>query len=124
VKIFDANARLVHINPRGLELLEAPDLATLAISGHVPLPAEHLPRAIAVHERVMAGESVVWEYDVIGMKGRRRHVEAHAVPFEMPDGTRAHMSITRDVNERKEAADALRRSEERLRLVCMGVSRK
>jgi diguanylate cyclase (GGDEF)-like protein/PAS domain S-box-containing protein len=117
VKIFDAHAQLVHINPRGLELLQAPDLATLTTSGHVPLPAEHLSKAIAVHERVMAGESVVWEYDVIGMKGRRRHVEAHAVPFEMPDGTMAHMSITRDVNERKEAADALRRSEERLRLV-------
>jgi diguanylate cyclase (GGDEF)-like protein/PAS domain S-box-containing protein len=117
VKIFDADARLVRINPKGLELLQAPDLETLAASGHVPLPAEDLPRAIEVHQRVMAGESVVWEYDVIGMKGRRRHVEAHAVPFRMPDGTMAHMSITRDVNERKEADDALRRSEERLRLV-------
>jgi diguanylate cyclase (GGDEF)-like protein/PAS domain S-box-containing protein len=117
VKIFDANARLIHINPRGLALLQAPDLETLTNSGHVPLPAEDLPKAIAVHERVMAGESVVWEYDVIGMKGRRRHVEAHAVPFQLPDGTVAHMSITRDVNERKEAGEALRRSEERLRLV-------
>jgi diguanylate cyclase (GGDEF)-like protein/PAS domain S-box-containing protein len=35
----------------------------------------------------------------------------------MPDGAVAHMSITRDVSERKEAADALRRSEKRLRLV-------
>jgi diguanylate cyclase (GGDEF)-like protein/PAS domain S-box-containing protein len=117
VKVFDANAQLIHINPRGLELLQAPDLETLTTSGHVPLPAEHLLNARAVHQRVMAGESVVWEYEVIGMKGRRRHVEAHAVPFLMPDGTVAHMSITRDVNERKEAADALRRSEERLRLV-------
>jgi diguanylate cyclase (GGDEF)-like protein/PAS domain S-box-containing protein len=117
VKIFDENAQLVRINPKGLELLEAPDLETLVASGHVPLPPEHLPKAIDVHQRIMAGESVVWEYDVIGMQGRRRHVEAHAVPFRLPDGSKAHMCITRDVTTRKAAEDARRRSEERLRLV-------
>jgi diguanylate cyclase (GGDEF)-like protein/PAS domain S-box-containing protein len=117
VKIFDADCRIVHINPKGLELLQVPDLETLNASGHVPLPAEHLPQALEVHRRVMEGESVVWEYEIIGMKGRRRHVEAHAVPFRMPDGTMAHMSITRDVNDRREADEALRHSEERLRLV-------
>jgi diguanylate cyclase (GGDEF)-like protein/PAS domain S-box-containing protein len=117
VKIFDAHAQIIYINPKGLELLEAPDLETLTASGHVPLPPEHLPRAIEVHGRVMAGESVVWEYEVLGMKGRRSHVEAHAVPFRMPDGTPAHMSITRDVSERRAAEDALRLSGERLRLV-------
>ena len=118
VKIFAESGELTYINPKGLELLQAPDLASLASTpGYVPVPSEYLEGCVDVHRRVIAGESVVWTYEVIGMAGRRRHVEAHAVPFRMPDGAKAHMCISRDVNERTEADDALRRSEERLRLV-------
>ncbi|MEO6151967.1 MAG: EAL domain-containing protein [Croceibacterium sp.] len=117
VKIFDTQARIIYINPRGLDLLQAPDLATLIGSGHIPLAADYFERAAAVHDTVMAGEAVVWEYQIVGMAGRRLHVEAHAVPFSMPDGSAAHMSITRDITERERANHALRASQERLRLV-------
>jgi diguanylate cyclase (GGDEF)-like protein/PAS domain S-box-containing protein len=117
VKIFDASGRLIHINPCGLELLQAPDIESLSTPGYVAVPPEYLDACIEVHRRVMAGESVVWTYEVIGLLGRRRHVEAHAVPFLMPDGSKVHMCISRDVEERLKAHDAIRRSEERLRLV-------
>lgn len=117
VKIFDAKAQLLYINSKGLDLLEAPDLAALAASGHVPIPPEYMSECIDVHQRVIAGESVVWSYEIIGMKGGRRHVEAHAVPYRMPDGAPAHMSITRDITARRQAEEDIRRSEERLRLV-------
>lgn len=58
VKIFDAAGALVHINPKGLALLEAPDLAALSRPGYEPVPAEFIPRVIEVHRRVMEGESV------------------------------------------------------------------
>ena len=117
VKIFDAGAQLLYINPKGLELLEAPDLAALAESGHVPIPPEYMPECIDVHQRVIGGESVVWTYEILGMRGGRKHVEAHAVPYRTPDGAPAHMSITRDITARRKAEEDIRRSEERLRLV-------
>jgi diguanylate cyclase (GGDEF)-like protein/PAS domain S-box-containing protein len=117
VKIFDEHARIVYINPRGLELLEVADLETLNASGHVPVPAEYMAECIDVHTRVIAGETVVWSYEIVGIRGGRHHVEAHAVPFRMPDGARAHMCISRDITQRKQAEDALRRSEQRLLLV-------
>jgi len=118
VKIFDEAGRLIQINPQGLELLQAPDLETLmSTPGYVAVPPEYLDACVDVHRRVMAGESVVWTYEVIGLKGGRRHVEAHAVPFRMPDGAKVHLCISRDVEERLHAHEAVRRSEERLRLV-------
>lgn len=117
VKIFDESGRLAYINPKGLELLQAPNIEALTVPGYVAVPPEYLGDCLDVHARVIAGESVMWTYEVVGLAGRRRHVEAHAVPFRMPDGGRAHLCISRDVSERQETEDAVRRSAERLQLV-------
>jgi diguanylate cyclase (GGDEF)-like protein/PAS domain S-box-containing protein len=117
VKIFDSEGRIVHINPGGLDLLQAQDLASLSKPGYSPVPPEYLPACHAVHADVISGQPVVWEYEIVGLQGRRRHVEAHSVPFQLPDGSRAHLCISRDNTERKNAEILLRRNEERLRLV-------
>ena len=74
VKIFDESGRLVHINPKGLELLEAPDIETLlSTPGYVAVPPEYFEACLDVHRRVIAGESVVWTYEIVSLQGRRRH---------------------------------------------------
>ncbi|OYW44513.1 MAG: hypothetical protein B7Z08_09225 [Sphingomonadales bacterium 32-68-7] len=118
VKIFDEAGRLIYINPAGLALHQAPDRASLPDNREFSTVApEYRAYSGEVHRRVIGGETVLGTYEVIGLQGRRRHVEARALPFPMPDGTTAHMCISRDIEESKESLDALRRSEERLRLV-------
>jgi diguanylate cyclase (GGDEF)-like protein/PAS domain S-box-containing protein len=117
VKIFAADGTLTYINPQGLRLLQAENFEELQAAAEPVVPPEYLEACIDVHNRVIGGESVNWTYELIGLKGRRIHVEANAVPFHLPDGSVAHLCISRDVSERRAAENALRRSEERLRLV-------
>ena len=117
VSIFDAQDNLTYINPAGLKMLEAPDLEALTSSGHRMVAAEYDAAIHDVQNRVRAGETVTWRYCIKGMRGGRRDVEAHAVPFSQPHGALGHLRIERDITLRKQAEDALHRSEERLQLV-------
>jgi PAS domain S-box-containing protein len=65
----------------------------------------------AHHERVCNGEKLSWEFDIIGLCGTRRHMDTHAVPLLMPDGSTAHLAITRDITKRKEDELTLRESQ-------------
>ena len=66
------------------------------------------------HERVCNGEKLTWEFDIIGLGGTRRHMETHAVPLTLPDGT-VQLAITRDITCRKESERKIRESEHQYR---------
>jgi diguanylate cyclase (GGDEF)-like protein/PAS domain S-box-containing protein len=117
VTIFDEAAQLKYINPHGLKLLQAPDMKTLASSDYLALSADDMAKWLDGHRQVLAGGSVKSSCEIVGMAGRRRHIEAHSVPIRLPDGSKGHMCIGRDITERRSAEDALRRSEQRLRLI-------
>lgn len=78
VKIFDEDRRLVYINPRGLELHQAADLESMARMGVNTVAPEYLDEVMTVHRRVLAGETVVGTYEIVGLEGQRVHVETCA----------------------------------------------
>jgi diguanylate cyclase (GGDEF)-like protein/PAS domain S-box-containing protein len=117
VKLYDEDRQLVYINQTGLELHQAADLESFSRSSVATVMPNLVNEAIEVHRQVLAGETVVGTYEILGLEGRRVHVESHAVPFRLPDGKRGHMCLSHDVTARLAADRALRRSEERLRLV-------
>lgn len=122
IQIFAEDGRLVYINSRGLEFLQAPNLEALSTSDNMPVLPQCFERCKSercrgVHKKAITGEAVNWTCDIIGIQGRRSHVEVNSVPFRLPDGSKAHMVISRDISERQKTESILRRKEEHLRLV-------
>ena len=109
VKIVDPEGRIRFMNPAGLALLEAEALDNVPVADLIA--AEHREEWLANHARVCAGEHLSWEFDVVGRSGKRRRLETHAVPLEVPDGSVQHLAVTRDVTQRRIAEDRLRKSE-------------
>lgn len=118
IKIVGPDGTLLQMNGAGLAMVEAQQAAD--VEGQcifdVVCP-EHQREWKKHHRRVCAGESLSWEFDIIGLGGTRRRMETHAVPLPMGDGRNAHLAVTRDVTERRASEQSVRDSEERYRQV-------
>jgi PAS domain S-box-containing protein len=110
IKIVARDGRLLHMNAAGLDMIEAGSWDRVAGLNVFDLVApEHRALWRKQHERVCRGEQLTWEFDIVGLNGRRRHLESHAAPIDLHDGTVGQLSITRDVSERRNAEDMLHR---------------
>lgn len=116
VKLVARDGSLNHMNAAGLRMLEC---ETEIIGKDIidVIAPEHRDDWRERHRRVCAGESLTWEFDIIGLKGTRRRMETHAVPLEGSDGDVLQLAVTRDITERKATEYALAQTEERFRRV-------
>ena len=113
VKLVAADGTILHINTSGLAALGAEnprDVVGKSIYDFVA--PEHREKFCGFNERICEGEKGSLEFTVIGLKGARRDMETHAAPLRNPDGSVIHLGVTRDVTERKQAEEMLRKSKE------------
>jgi PAS domain S-box-containing protein len=120
IKVVASDGRLLQMNPAGLAMIDADSWRSVELASTLDLVApEHRSMWLANHQRVCAGETRIWEFDIVGLKGTRRKMETHASPLALSDGTTGQLAISRDVTERNKARDAQRRLnaelEERIR---------
>lgn len=114
IKVINSDGTLRQMNPAGLAMVEADGAEQVLgrpISGIV-VP-ECRDAFMALHERVMKGESGTLQFEIKGLKGTRRWLETQAVPMRNGTGeVTAILGVTRDITER-------RRNEEGLRLAAV-----
>lgn len=114
VKIINADGAITHMNPAGITMLEADSLDQLIGHKVFDMIAPEFREAYSeLHRRVLTGESMQMEFEVLGLKGGRSILETHAVPMQ-ENGVTVHLAVSRDITERKIAE---RGREEALALV-------
>ena len=108
IKIVDAKGKLIMMNPAGLAMIEADTFEQVSGKQILDIIAPDFRKAFAeLHKRVIAGESMEMEFEVIGLKGGHRWLETHAVPMK-DEGETLHLAVTRDITFRKKAEAELR----------------
>ncbi len=103
IKIVDAQGLLTQMNPAGLAMIEADSLQqVLGREVKGLLAPEYREAFAALHQWVLAGESLHMDFEVLGLKGGRRWLETHAAPM-LVNGQPVQLAITRDISERKQS---------------------
>lgn len=115
VKVVAADGSLLEMNPAGLGMIAASSADVLGKSVYPLVHPEDLGAFRALHERVLSGNSGKLEFRMLDLLGRMHWMESNSVPLRENDRISAVLSITRDITERKQAEEALLRSEERYR---------
>ncbi|HSG22523.1 MAG TPA: ATP-binding protein, partial [Azonexus sp.] len=114
IKILDKEGCLLQMNSAGLGMIEADELAPIVGQSVFKLLApEHQEAFARMHERVIAGEGQVMEFEVVGLRGGRRWMETHAVPMRFGESV-VHLAVTRDISRRKQAEAELERYRQHL----------
>ncbi|WP_420839538.1 ATP-binding protein [Dechloromonas hankyongensis] len=105
VKVLALDCSVLQMNRAGLAMIEADSLEQVVgsrLTGIiVPADKEAFKQ---LHARVCSGESGSLTYEIIGLKGRHRWLDTHAVPMRDNGGNITGMlALTRDITERKQA---------------------
>jgi PAS domain S-box-containing protein len=97
------------MNPAGLAMIEADNLDMIKDQSIIDLITPNYQRAFKkLANEVFKGNSGQLQFEIKGLKGTKKWLETHAVPFKDIDGNIISLlGVTRDISERKKAEEDL-----------------
>jgi len=118
VKLVAPDGTLLHMNSSGLRMVGAQSAEeVIGKSIFEMIAPEDRKKFQEFNERVCAGEKSALEFELVGLDGKRRQMETHGAPFCNSDGRRVQLAVTRDISERKQAEELVRKHRERFDLM-------
>jgi PAS domain S-box-containing protein len=119
IKRVAADGTLLHMNPAGLEFIEAKEeIEVLGLSVFDLVVPEHVDAFRQMHQKVIQGEHHTLQFEIMGFKGTRRWMETHAVPFNNPITKEVEqLAVTHDITKRKGIEDLIRKGDKKFRAI-------
>ncbi len=110
VMVLGLNGRVREINAAGLKIIEAQSLVEIEKRDLLNLVTpEYREDFLLMHHRVIAGETVTFDFEIIGFRGTRRWMSCVAAPLPGEQGeVIGQLAIARDITERKQSADRIK----------------
>lgn len=107
VKLVASDGTLLQMNSAGLAMVGVSSTDEVEGKNVYDLIApEDRERFREFNERICQGERGSLQFDIIGLKGARSHMESNAAPLRRSGGDTVQLAITHDVTERKRAERA------------------
>jgi PAS domain S-box-containing protein len=107
VKIIAPDGTLLFMNSPGLAMVGASaGDALIGRNVYDIIALEDRNRFREFNERICKGEKGSLQFDIVGLKGARRHMETHAAPLRHLDGTTVHLAVSHDITQRKRGESA------------------
>jgi PAS domain S-box-containing protein len=107
VKVVAPDGTLLFMNSPGLAMVGASSAQDVTGGNVYDLIApEDRHRFREFNEKICRGDKASLEFDIVGLQGKRCHMETHAAPLRHVDGTIVQLAITRNVTDRKHAERA------------------
>jgi len=107
VKIVASDGTLLHMNSAGLAMVGASSADEVEGKNVYDLIApEDRERFREFNEGICQGDRGSLQFDIVGLKGARSHMESNSAPLRRSGGDTVQLAITHDVTERKRAERA------------------
>ncbi|WP_186453968.1 PAS domain S-box protein [Denitratisoma sp. DHT3] len=110
IRVTNPDGTLRHVNHAGLAMFEADSLEQVVGKPVVDVVApEWREDFLALHERVLKGESGRLQFEIRGLKGGQRWLETQEVPMRNAEGEiTSVLCVTRDITEYRKSEESLR----------------